>query len=303
MKENASTKKQKKSVNVRRAFTSLVVCAIVLVVPGFSFYEFGHFFRGNDTRTDITLPVMTQRSADTTKLPAQLFQEPLISVTFDDGFESIYKSALPLLQKYGIRSTQYIIAGNTADPFYVNWKQVGQMQQAGHEIACHTMTHPDLTTLDGPMVDYQLRQCKAELTSRFGAISDFATPYGATNPATTAAITQNFDSNRNTNGDPTNGVTNADVNVAGNFDRYNIIGVTVRKDTTVKELQELVAYAKLTNGWLVLTYHQADQGDGSKFAIDPVQLDKQLAYLSSTNVRIVTMHDALQATRLQNVEY
>ena len=165
------------------------------------------------------------------------------------------------------------------------------------------MTHPDLTTLDPSLIEQQVGGCKTALTSRYGTIDDFASPYGATDATTLPIISKYFNSQRNTNGDPTNGVSDADVNVANKFDRYNIIGVTIRHDTTVQQLQELVDYAKKTNGWLVLTYHQADDGTGSQFSVRPSNIDEQFAYLSSTNVRIVTMHDALAATRLQNVEY
>ncbi len=144
-----------------------------------------------------------------------------------------------------------------------------QMKDAGHQLACHSMTHADLTTLNAEDLDFQLRQCKTELSNRFGTTPDFASPYGAQNATTITAISKYFDSQRNTNGDPSNGVTDVDVNTAKNFNRYNIIGVTVRKDTTVKELQELVAYAKQ----------------------------------SSTDVRIETMQQALQSTQLQKVEF
>ena len=299
------SKNRKSTMDIRKWISALFVFAVVLVVPVFSLLEFGHFFHGsvNSSRSSVALPVMTQRKVDEVSLPPQLFQEPLITVTFDDGFESIYKAVMPLLQKYGIHTTQYILAGNTDDPNYVSWSQVGQMQEAGHEIACHSMSHPDLTTLDEVNLDYQLRQCKVELTSRFGVISDFASPYGSSNPHTLAAVSQYFDSQRNTNGDPTNGVSDVDVNTVDNFDRFNIIGVTVSHNTKVDDLRKLVDYAKAINGWLVLTYHQADEGTGSQFGVDPAKLDAQFKFLSQTDVRIVTMHEALQATRLQNVEY
>ena len=194
--------------------------------------------------------------------------------------------------------------GGTADQQdYVSWKQITQMQKAGHEIGCHTMSHQDLTLLDEPNLHYQLAGCKSELTKHAGTISNFASPYGAKSDRTRVAISRYFDSDRNTNGDPTNGVTNADVNTPETFDRYNIIGVTVRHDTTVKQLEELVNFARQHNGWLVLTYHQADDESGSQFGVDTAALDRQLAYLSRSNVRIVTMQEALTATRLQNAEY
>ena len=302
MKVNTSITK-KLLFKLRHAVSSIVVVGIVLVVPVFSLVELGHFFRGDDSRSSAALPVLAKRQIDTTTLPAQLFQEPLITVTFDDGFESVYNQAMPLLQKYGIHSTQYVITGTAKNLNYVSWDQVAQMQKAGHEIACHTVTHPDLTTLDDASLDSQLKQCKAELTNRFGPITDFASPYGAQNPKTLSAISKYFDSQRNTNGDPTNGVSDADINTAAKFNRYNIIGVTVRHDTSIEELTKLVDFTKANNGWLVLTYHQADEGTASQFAVNPENLEKQFSYLSKTNVRIVTMQDALRATRLENVEF
>lgn len=291
------------SSKIRHWITSIIVCGIVLVVPVFTLVGFGHFFQGDSTRSGEPLPVMNVRKVDTTTLPVQLFQEPLITVTFDDGYHSIYKTTMPLLQKYGIRSTQYVIAGHTEDINYVSWDQVAQMQKAGHEIGCHTMNHSDLTTLVDEDLEYQIKQCKAELTSRFGPIYNFASPYGSYDNRTLNTVSKYFDSQRNTNGDPTNGVNEADVNLVSNFDRYNIIGVTVKHNTKVEELVKLVDYAKANNGWVVLTYHQADEGEGSQFAVEPEKLEQQLEYLSKTNVRIVTMQDALRATRLENVEF
>jgi len=269
-------------LRLRESISALVVFGIVLAYPAYSLIGVGGFFHSNDSRSAAALPIMTQRSADKTQLPAQLFQEPLITVTFDDGFESIYKTALPLLQKYGIHTTQYIIAGRGDDPYYVSWAQVDRMQSAGHEIGCHTVTHTDLTTLGDTNLDMELSQCKSVLSSHFGPITNFASPYGAADARTTHAVTKYFDSQRNTNGDPTNGVTADDINLATNFDRYNIIGVTVKDDTTVRELEVLVDFAAKNNGWLVLTYHQADDESVSHFAVDASSLEKQFSYLSKT---------------------
>lgn len=290
------------TTKVRNALGALFILAIVLVVPLFSIAEIGHFFQGGPKRSAKPLAALQLRQADKTQLPPRLFEEPLISVTFDDGFETTYTQAMPLLQKYGIRTTQYVLSGTADNPIYVSWEQIAQMQKAGHEIGCHTVIHPDLTTLDDEDLDYQLKTCKADLSKRFGPIYNFAAPYGAQNDRTRAAINKYFDSQRNTDGDPSNGVTEADVNVAENFNRTNIIGVTVRHDTTVEELHRLVAYTKVANGWLVLTYHQADDRN-SKFSLDAQKFDEQFKYLSSTDVRIVPMQEAMQTLKLTNVEY
>jgi|SRR5665647_1732782 len=287
---------------VQRVLVAFLVCGIIIGAPILSFIQIGRIFGVGNGRAAVKVPAMHSRSVDESAQPVRLFGQPLISITFDDGWESSYTTALPLLQKYGIHTTQYVLSGTEKDPLYLSWAQITSIQKAGHEIACHSDTHPDLTTLDGEDLRKQLLDCRQKLESRYGAITDFASPYGSADDRTRAAIMEYFSSQRNTNGDPTNGVTDVDVNLAKNFDPGNIIGVTVHNDTTIKQLQDLVSYAESHNGWLVVTYHQADD-DTSNYSLDAKKLDAQLKYLSSTPVRIVTVTGALQSLQLQGVEY
>lgn len=287
---------------MKQTVIAVAVLGAVLVVPVSTIVDFGHFFHGSDSRDTQKLAALTVRPADDTTVPPQLFKQPLITITFDDGHQSIYKEALPLLQKYGIRTTQYVLTGTSEHQDYVSWEQITDMKKNGHEIGCHTIDHSDLTTLDEAGVDRQLRECKDELTKRYGSIPNFASPYGATDAKSMAGIRKYFSSHRNTNGDPKNGVEHHDVNLASGFDRYNIIGVTLRSDTKLSEIKALVEYARANNGWLVLTYHQADHG-GSVYSVTPEEMEEHFRYLSGTDVRIVTMQDALTGSRIHGVEY
>lgn len=285
-----------------RTLGALFICTIVVVVPLLSLVEVGHFFQGGPKRSAQTLTAFEARAVDSTEQSPQLFKEPLITVTFDDGFETNYSVAMPMLHKHGIRTTQYMLSGTADDPSYLSWEQMEQMQRAGHEIACHTNSHADLTLLDDVMLDRELGTCKQELTKRFGPIRNFASPYGASNERTIKAISKYHTSQRNTLGDPTNGVDDLDVNTAKNFDRMNIIGVTVRRDTTMQEIRSLVEYTRKHNGWLVLTYHQANDKN-SVYSLTPEQFNEQFKYLSGTDVRIATVDQVLPPIRQENVEY
>src|SRR3989338_5263937 len=75
------------------------------------------------------------------------FPEALISLNFDDGYESVYKNAFPILQKHGLRSTHYIVSGRLDWTKYMTTAQVLEMQKRGHEIGAHTRTHRKLTLL------------------------------------------------------------------------------------------------------------------------------------------------------------
>lgn len=283
-----------------RVMGALFVFAVVLAVPLLSFKEAGSvlFDRGQSTAVRVSkpLPVMNTRAVDATTRPVQLFEEPLITVTFADGHESIYSVAMPILQKHGIRTTQYVLSGTAHDSKYVSWDQMKNMQAMGHELACHTSSHANLTTLNDGKLDYELQHCKQELTGRFGLIDNFASPYGAYNARTSKAIGTYFSSHRTTHGDPYNGVDETDVNVGKNFDQMQIIAVTVRSDTSLEHIRQLVEYARKNNGWLVLTYHQAND-PGSIYALDEKAFEEQFAYLSGTDLRIVTVQQALEGSK------
>jgi peptidoglycan/xylan/chitin deacetylase (PgdA/CDA1 family) len=279
---------------IKRSVTAFLVCVIVALPLVLTTWQWTKIARGDTTRKATPLAAMAHRPADNNSTP-QLFKEPLISVTFDDGWESVYTTALPELQQYGIHTTQYVLTGTETYPGYMSWDQIKAVQKAGHEIGCHTVTHPDLTTLDDQALKSQLQGCKTTLSQELGGpVLDFASPYGSYNSHTIAMIKKYYSSQRNINGIIADGISDADVNLPTNFDRYNIIGVTVRRETTVAQLQQLVDYATARNGWLVLTYHQADDGP-SQYGIDPAAMNKQLAYLSGTSLRIVTVAQVINA--------
>lgn len=290
---------------IKRGVTSLFVCAAV-ILPIVTMVQWGHAFARpsdgpKDTRTTTLLPELQPRAID--KGVPNLFGEPIISVTFDDGWESVYPDAMPLLNKYGIRTTQYIMSATTGDVRYFSDFQLREILRTGHELDAHTATHADIATLDAAGSQRELVESQRSLRQRLpGAkFDDFASPYGSTNDASMAIIRQQYRSHRNVNGDYFNGVSQYDVNLAGYFDRYNIIGVTVRHDTTVADLKQLVDYTVAHNGWLVLNYHAID--DDAKYAVDKKSIEAQLGYLSGTPVRIATMGQVLDTLTLESQEY
>jgi peptidoglycan/xylan/chitin deacetylase (PgdA/CDA1 family) len=275
---------------LKRGVAYLLVCAVVIILPLLGLRQWhADFGLLNSTNKATPLPAFVARPADSNKKPPRLYKEPLITITFDDGWETTYTVAAPLLTRDGIHSTQYLVSSLLDNPAYLSLSQVKVLQQHGQQIACHTVSHPDLTKVTAKELDYQLRGCQQFFMKKhFGTLQDFAAPYGDTNPAVIAGIKRVFRSERNTNGDLSNGVTDADVNLSGDSDPYNIIGVTIHENTTVAQLKQAVDYTVAHNGWLVLTYHQSEEA-GSKFSLSSDSLKKQLAYLSSTPVRIVTM--------------
>jgi hypothetical protein len=77
------------------------------------------------------------------------WNRPLVTLTFDDGYEGNVANAIPVLDQYGFKTTQcFETMDLQADP--VNGKaNVMAFVNDGHEICSHTVTHPYLSQLSG----------------------------------------------------------------------------------------------------------------------------------------------------------
>lgn len=120
-------------------------------------------------------------------------KKPII-LTFDDGYADAYTSAFPLLQKYDFIGTFYIIRNYVGRSEYMNQNQIDELAKAGMEIGSHSLTHPNLASLDDESQEKQISESKQGATT-------FCYPAGKYNDATiriieergyTTAVTTNF---------------------------------------------------------------------------------------------------------------
>ncbi|BAL83578.1 putative polysaccharide deacetylase [Selenomonas ruminantium subsp. lactilytica TAM6421] len=75
------------------------------------------------------------------KLP----EKPVI-ITFDDGYADNYRNAFPILQKYNLKATIFLISDYVSTyPNYLTWTQVSEMQDSGLiDFESHTLSHEQL---------------------------------------------------------------------------------------------------------------------------------------------------------------
>jgi peptidoglycan/xylan/chitin deacetylase (PgdA/CDA1 family) len=131
------------------------------------------------------------------------------SFSFDDSFQSQYDYARPVLDKYGLKATFYLIAGSIVDQGqaqiwrYGNWQEFKEMAQEGHEMGAHTMTHPDLTKLPvGDIntpntIDYELYQSKSLIQQKIGQpVITLAYPYTSYNSTVINEAAKYFEASR-----------------------------------------------------------------------------------------------------------
>ncbi len=213
------------------------------------------------------------------------FSQPIVSLTFDDGLASTYTNGLPLLEQYGVVSTQYLISGFLNTPGYMTTAQASAFKAQGSEIGSHTVTHPALTTLTSSALNTELSQSQSTLRGLFGSDTaiDFASPEGLYNQSVLTAVKQYYRSHRS---------VDVGYNSKDNFDPYNIRVQNIEATTTPAEVADWVNQAINTNSWLVIVYHGIDNGT-DPYHTTPSDLSAELSNIRSTGVQVMTVGQAL----------
>ncbi|MGZ4858569.1 MAG: polysaccharide deacetylase family protein [Candidatus Angelobacter sp.] len=101
-------------------------------------------------------------------------------ITLDDGEQSQYHNALPLLAEYGISATYFVTPGliGTAAKF-LGWEQLRALQAAGHSIQSHGWSHKFLTSCSQGELAHELRASKQLLEDTLGsAVEEISVPGG-----------------------------------------------------------------------------------------------------------------------------
>lgn len=108
-----------------------------------------------------------------------------VAITFDDGYLDTLTVALPLLREFGFSATCYVVAGAvgqvsrwTAPAPLMDWPGLRAWLEAGMEVGSHSLTHPDLTTLDKAVLREEVAASRALLEDRLGVpVRSFAYPF------------------------------------------------------------------------------------------------------------------------------
>jgi peptidoglycan/xylan/chitin deacetylase (PgdA/CDA1 family) len=102
---------------------------------------------------DLMSKIKRRMTQATHARPAKLaFDQPALSICFDDFPASAAEHGAGVLERYGARGTFYAAAGlaDTDGPCGPNFSQadLGKLIASGHEIACHTYAHADCAQAD-----------------------------------------------------------------------------------------------------------------------------------------------------------
>jgi len=109
-----------------------------------------------------------------------------VIITFDDGYRDILTEGMPALQQCGFSATVFLatdrIQHNSprriegAD--YLTWHDVRELHEQGISFGSHTVSHPDLRSLEPEEIDYELGYSKEMIEQALGSpVRSFSYPF------------------------------------------------------------------------------------------------------------------------------
>ena len=124
-----------------------------------------------------------------------------VALTFDDGYESVYTTAFPMLRERGWPFTVFVTTDYVGGRGYLDWSQLQQMAAVGADIGNHTRSHPYWVRWQqgerGGDSDIRRRRIRAEILEAQriieqhapeGAVRLLAHPYGEYDPVVESVV-------------------------------------------------------------------------------------------------------------------
>ena len=177
-------------------------------------------------------------------------ERPLVSFTFDDIPASAAEEGCAVLEHHGARGTFYVAAGLAASSAW-SMTMAGQdairaLSRAGHEVGCHTFSHPSLEMLDEEGTRRELDQNRQALAALDIVATSFAYPFGIFSYPRKRQIARAFSTCRS---------VMPGVHV-GAFDPGLLRAVALYQGAiTMAQIDALIERTVRRNGWLIFFTH------------------------------------------------
>ena len=213
-----------------------------------------------------------------------------VTISFDDAWDSQYKHALPVLLEYNIPATFYILTDvvKNNDFGYMNEAQVMSLHRLGFEIGGHTVTHPDVTTLEGEDLMRELSESKQYLEELLNTeVSSFAYPFGAYNDAAIKALHDvGFRDGRGASQVTESGLNSTQENVFA----YN--SFSPNTDVSLEQMKIAVDEAVERGEWFIFSFHQVGQYNG-QYDTPPQQFADIIKYITESGIEVITIEEGV----------
>jgi len=213
---------------------------------------------------------------------------PYVSITFDDGWLSAFRYAIPIMDKYGFRGTHFIHAEYVDKPGYqsdyMTSAQLKELYSKGHEIGSHALNTEWASIISDPKKVEEHLVRSRDILNGFGFNTvGFAPPNGAFNPEVKEQIKSKYRYMRTIIWGPNNNI----------LEPYNLHCYIVTNKTTLEDITKWVEQAKRYDAWVILLYHRFDATRKADTFVTPQRFEEDVNYLSTIHAKVLPIGEVL----------
>jgi len=169
----------------------------------------------------------------------------------------------------------------------MTWAEIAMLNDEGNEIAAHSRTHYDLTTLTRFEMRGEVQGAYQDLVKRGLTPKTFVYPYGAVNSKVERLVrTAGFSGARGSYFGLDGACT----------DKFNLHGIFVGKTTPAENIERWIDQANANKRWLVLEVHDVLSVGGDEYSITPKKLRSIVNYIRHTGIQVVTLEEGIRLT-------
>lgn len=232
----------------------------------------------------------------------------VVTIAFDDAYSDTYKYAIRHLDKLKIKATIAVPAGLIGKTLegrpLIGLETLRKMAESGHEIASHTLTHPNLLRLsrkdkDGVISEIACSKKKLEnLLSR--KVSSFVFPYIKQNQSRSLqrSAEKYYKSFRITREAPC-------FNTLPVKNPYNLSGFAIMQKHSLSYINKQIDYAEKNRRWLIEVFHlvgkknrlSAHRPKPYRFFTHIDDFKRHIDHTLSKNVIVLTQRGAVNRHR------
>lgn len=226
-------------------------------------------------------------------------------INFDDNWKSQYENAKPILDEFDFKSTFYVVCDYIDGKNRMSWHDIQELQEQGHEIGSHTMTHENLDMITGDLRYHEIVESKKCLEAMGFKVTSFSYPFnsGDDKQEVLDLVSQNYNFARTAGGN--GGGSSGGGSTLGShegYEQYTIVGWShdaTRKENNYSDLQMLEAFKEYISNFdndiknsnvPIIIYHKIeDTPDTYNTSIDLFK--SEMKYLYENGFRVVTMDE------------
>jgi oligosaccharide reducing-end xylanase len=219
------------------------------------------------------------------------FRSAAITYTFDDGSSNQYAKAIPIFDKYGYKLTLFTVTEWVSD-----WSKLVNAAAKGHEVASHTVSHPNLHNLNFVEQTNELKNSRNIINNHISGQKCMTIAYPYCIKSEDSITSKYYIAARGGDGKIESSTPASFMDIKSidcGSGRYEL--------NTLDDFIETFESTDILNGWCILTLHGIDN-DGGYSPLSSTILNSTLQYLNkySNKYWVSTFSNTVQYIKERN---